>query len=119
MLFFLSLFIYFERERQRQRERVGEGQREKERERIPSRFFTVSTEPDAGLELKNCEVMTRGETKSRMRQQLSHPGAPNYVMIIKILGVPGWFSRLSTQFLISAQVMIPGSWDGVLLGAQH
>ena len=24
---------------------------------------------------------------------------------------PGWLSRLSIQLLISAQVMIPGSWD--------
>ena len=38
------------RERQRERER--------ERERIPSRLCTVSTEPDAGLDLTVCEIMT-------------------------------------------------------------
>ena len=26
-------------------------------------------------------------------------------------GAPGWLSRLSVRLLISAQVMIPGSWD--------
>ena len=30
----------------------------RERERIPSRLHTVSTEPDAGLEFTNCEIMT-------------------------------------------------------------
>ena len=35
----------------------GEG-REKGRERIPSSLCTVSTEPDAGLNLRNCEVTT-------------------------------------------------------------
>ena len=33
-------------------------ERERERERIPSRLLTVSTEPDVGLELTNCEIMT-------------------------------------------------------------
>ena len=40
---------------------VGEGLREREREereRIQSRFSTVSTEPDAGLEPTNREIMT-------------------------------------------------------------
>ena len=37
----------------------GEKQKERERERIPSRFeHTVSTEPDAGLNPMNCEIMT-------------------------------------------------------------
>ena len=37
----------------------GEGEREgeRERERIPSRFHTVSEEPDAGLKLTNGEIM--------------------------------------------------------------
>ena len=42
--------------------RIGEGQREKERERererIPSRLHAISAEPDAGLRLTNCEIMT-------------------------------------------------------------
>ena len=44
--FFLGLFMYFEREK------AGKGQR---RERIPGRLRTVSTEPDTGLELMNCQ----------------------------------------------------------------
>ena len=43
------MFI-FERDRERERER--------ERERIPSRLHTVSAEPEAGLKLMNCEIMT-------------------------------------------------------------
>ena len=45
---------------------MGEGQsgreREKEREgerwRIPSRLWAISSEPDLGLHLVNCEIMT-------------------------------------------------------------
>ena len=50
---FLSLFIYFGK-----RAQIREEQRERERERIPSRLHTVSTEPNAGLELTNREIMT-------------------------------------------------------------
>ena len=32
--------------------------RERKRERIPSRLYTVSVEPDAGLEPTNREIMT-------------------------------------------------------------
>ena len=46
------MFIYFEREREWVRGR------ERGRERIPSRLHTVSTEPDAGLEPTNREIMT-------------------------------------------------------------
>ena len=35
------------------------------------------------------------------------------------LGTHGWLSQLSIRLLISAQVMIPGSWDGALHLAQH
>ena len=38
--------------------RETERERERERERIPSRLCTVSTEPDVGLELTDCEIMT-------------------------------------------------------------
>ena len=47
-----------ERERERERARAEKGQRETGRDRIPSRLHTVSVEPDTGLELMNCEVMT-------------------------------------------------------------
>ena len=41
-----------------------------------SRLWAVSTEPDAGLELKNREIMIWAETKSQMLNWLNHPGAP-------------------------------------------
>ena len=63
----------------RERERAGEGQRERERERIPSRFCTVSTEPDVGLEPTNSEIMTWAETKNQAFDQLSYPGAPEHI----------------------------------------
>ena len=56
-LFFLSLFFIL-REQERERERAEEGQTERGRERIPSRFHVASAEPDVGLELMNCEIMT-------------------------------------------------------------
>ena len=47
----LSLFILRDRH-------STSGGKEKGRERIPSRLHIVSTEPDAGLELTNREIMT-------------------------------------------------------------
>ena len=46
------------RERQEDREHEWGRGREGRRERIPGRLRTVSTEPEAGLELTSCEVMT-------------------------------------------------------------
>ena len=43
--------------RERQKGQAGEEQTERERERIPSRLRTVTTEPSAGLELMNREIM--------------------------------------------------------------
>ena len=51
---FCLKFIYFERESQREWER----DRDRRRETIPSRLHAVSTEPNAGLELTNCEIVT-------------------------------------------------------------
>ena len=59
----------------REREHEQEGGREREGERIPSRLHSVRPEPDVGLDLTNHEIMTRAEIKSRMVNQLSHPGA--------------------------------------------
>ena len=42
---------------------MGEGQRERERERISSTLCTVSTEPDTGLKLTNCEIMTQAKIR--------------------------------------------------------
>ena len=43
-----------ETERERERER----KRQSEREGSLSRFHSVCTEPDVGLDLTNCEIMT-------------------------------------------------------------
>ena len=58
------MFI-FERERERDRDRdrdrvqAGEGQRKGVTEsKAGSRLRAVSTEPDVGLKLTNCEIMT-------------------------------------------------------------
>ena len=48
---------------------------EKGRERILSGFHTVSAEPDMGLDLTNCEIVTRAEIESQVLHPLSHPGA--------------------------------------------
>ena len=42
----------------RERESTSRGGAERRRDRIPSRLRTISTEPDVGLELTNCEIMT-------------------------------------------------------------
>ena len=56
LLFFLSLFTYFERESKRARAQVGEGQRKGER--IPSWLQAISEELIVGLKPMNCEIMT-------------------------------------------------------------
>ena len=52
------MFIYFETEREIGGGAERERGRGRERKRIPSRLHTVSTEPDAGLEFTNREIMT-------------------------------------------------------------
>ena len=57
----------FERERERERARARKGEwgrgRERGRQRIRSRLCADSREPDVGLELTNCEFMTRAEVR--------------------------------------------------------
>ena len=71
MLFYFYLFIS---ERERARAWAREGQRG--RERIPSRVHAVSTGPDVGLDLTNCESVTWAEVQSQTLNWLSHPGTP-------------------------------------------
>ena len=57
------MFIYYlrerERERERESERAGEGHREGDTEfEAGSRLRAVSTEPSAGLELTDREIVT-------------------------------------------------------------
>ena len=69
----------------RERAQAEEGQKERERERIPNRLYTVSPEPDVGLEPTNWEIMTCAEIKSQTLNQLSHPGAPKTKNYFKTL----------------------------------
>ena len=50
----------FERERERERVLMGKegAERERGRQRIQSRLRAVSVEPNAGLELRNHEIIT-------------------------------------------------------------
>ena len=58
---FFSTFIYFW-DRERQSMNGGGAEREGGTEsEAGSRLQAVSTEPDAGLELTTCEIMTSGE----------------------------------------------------------
>ena len=52
---FIHSFIYFERDRE---STSGGGQRERGREKIPSRLHAVITDPNAGLNVTNSEIMT-------------------------------------------------------------
>ena len=57
------MFIYFEREKESVCPSGGRG-RERAGERILSRFRAVSTEPDRGLNLTNCEIITWAKIES-------------------------------------------------------
>ena len=50
--------FYLLKERERENTSGGEGQREREKERIPRRLCAVRAEPNVGLDLTNCEIMT-------------------------------------------------------------
>ena len=73
-LFFLSLFIYFEREGAMNACANGGRGRERRKERIPSRLCTVSM----GLKLTNCEITTWAKIKCWMLNRLNHAGAPDF-----------------------------------------
>ena len=57
IVFFLSLFMYFESKRERVWAHTWGGA-ERGRDRIPSRLFAISAEPEVGLELTNREIVT-------------------------------------------------------------
>ena len=80
-IFIFFKFIYFEGER----EQAGKRQTEREK-RIPSRLLAVSTEPNAGLDVANCETVTWAKIKSQTLNLLSHPGAPED-LFLKLLTI--------------------------------
>ena len=51
-----KIYLFTLKERKRARQKGAE--REREKERIPSRLHTTSTEPDVGLKLTDCEIVT-------------------------------------------------------------
>ena len=73
-LFKVYVFIF-------ERGRASGGGAGKEGERIPSRLRAASADPDVGLELTDCEIMTWA--KSQTLSGLSHPGAPKLYSIQK------------------------------------
>ena len=56
--FLLKVCLFILREKEKEHKRGRNRERERERERTPSRFLARSTEPDTGLELTNCEIVT-------------------------------------------------------------
>ena len=71
--FFFNVYLFL-----RERESVSGRGRERERERkteseVGSRFWAVSTEPDAGLELKNWKIMSWAEVRCLIDQVTQVP----------------------------------------------
>ena len=60
----------------------GEEGQKRGRERILSRLHIVSTEPEAGHDPMNREIMIWAQTKSWMLNQLSHPSVPKTHFVI-------------------------------------
>ena len=99
--FFLSVYLFiFERkrentsrggtERERERERQKDRQTESE---AGSRLSAVSTEPNTGPQLTNCEIMTWAEVGL---STLWATQAPVLCTVFKLdRGAPEWLSRLS------------------------
>ena len=75
--YYYFLMFIFERQREHMCTRASRGKAERKEDRTPSKFCTaVSAEPDAGLKLTNCEIMSWVEIKSRTFNWLSHPRRP-------------------------------------------
>ena len=76
--------VYFwetERERQRERQSMIRGVAEKEgntESRAGSRLWAVSTQPNMGLELTSCEIMTWAEVGHLTNWATQVPHVPNY-----------------------------------------
>ena len=72
---------------------------ERGRERIPNKLLTISAEPDVGLKLMNCEIMTLAKIKNQMLNRLSHPGTPKMTYIKKTYSL---FSRMVPKVMKEA-----------------
>ena len=79
-LFIYLQFVHFERERECAHMHVSGWGAERLRDtgsKAGSRLSAVSREPDVGLEVMSCEIMTRA--KVGMLNHLSRPGAPGHI----------------------------------------
>ena len=94
--FFFNVYFW-----ERERKRAREGQ-ERGKHRIHSRFQArdVSTEPDAGLELMNHEIMTWAKIKSQTLNRLSHPGTPIYHIFFIHSSVDGHLGSLHSLAIV-------------------
>ena len=68
LFFFKFIFLFWERAP------IEEGQREEETESQAG--SAPSAQPDVGLKLTNCEIVTWAELKSQALDRLRHPDAP-------------------------------------------
>ena len=94
ILFFFNVYLLWERKDYTYAPEYEQGGSEKCGERIPSRFHTFSTEPDMGLDLKNCKIMTWMEIKSRKFNQLSHSAVPSWILkSVFLLNEEGMFLK--------------------------
>ena len=83
---FLHTFSFLERERESIcTEGGGGGGEQKERiERKSQAGCVPSTEPNTGLDPKDPEIMMRAEIRTRIPNQLSHPGCPSFTLLINV-----------------------------------
>ena len=108
VLFFSCLFLYL---RERQHDWGGaerEGDTESE---ASSSLWAVSTEPDAGLKFRNCEIMTWAEVRHSIDWAtqaphfcfLTSPPTPLHCSVIRGYGNPpsrteGWLGKQPAEF---------------------
>ena len=74
-------------------------ERHRMRERESQAGSVLSAEPDAGLYLTNCDIMTWGEIKGWMLNWLSHPNAPSYTP-----SIPNWLREF---FIMNGNCILP------------
>ena len=80
---------------ERERKSTGRWGAERRRDRISSRLYIINAEPDDGLELINCEIMTWPAPRSSgMLNRLRHPGTTMPTIFLKASFAPGWGSWL-------------------------
>ena len=111
-LFFLIFltFIYFW-DRERQSMNRGGAEREGDTEsKAGSRLWAVSTEPDAGLELTDCEIMTWVEVGRLTDQATQAPWIVPFQWDIINCHSPMLFGIQSVSHIPNYQHFVDGTW---------